>query len=468
MATAARVVPSAGCAATALWLLRQAASYASLLLHDKQQRKTICGEKERWHDGDRSLENNCFRVALVWPVVMWLAVIVLLAALAVSCLLTGRFKDSGFCGVGNRAKPVQRPTGPAIMRDNRSKVGATVVALSIAQAAVLLYAMVNLSGLALFAHTYTSLVAQLAVLIAVANAVSFVVYLRSDHLLYAGLFPWPLPTLVLVHLLVGACEIYYSFFTPATRNVPIVGRNASLYANTLVVSTLLSAIILLTYTRAQLRPIFVRPPLSPSSAAAANPQQLEYSPANDDVESNRDDDEATPLARRVGQKPEPLAETAEFNVSWYSTLAFSWTNDILRRGTAHQLEVTDLCNMDESDMPVPSWRRYLRHRKPGRSLLVTMLITFAPELLVQAVLSLTASVLYFSGPFFLQRILRSIEILGGGKVNGVGVGLGDLPAQKSIRGAYLDAFGLLFFTLVTTVLTNQTLWIGCHIGIRLK
>ncbi|KAJ2892478.1 hypothetical protein GGI21_005599, partial [Coemansia aciculifera] len=66
------------------------------------------------------------------------------------------------------------------------------------------------------------------------------------------------------------------------------------------------------------------------------------------------------------------------------------------------------------------------------------------------------------------RILRSIEILGGGKSNDVGVGLGDLPAQKSIRGAYLDAFGLLFFTLAANVFTNQTLWIGRHIGIRLK
>ncbi|KAJ2744463.1 Transporter of the ATP-binding cassette (ABC), partial [Coemansia sp. BCRC 34301] len=345
------------------------------------------------------------------------------------------------------------------MRDNRTRVGSTVVALSVAQTALLAFAWQYGTGPNVLARTYTLLSVQLVGLVATANAVAFAVYLFSDRMLYAGLFPWPLPTLVLMHLLIGSCEIYYSFFTPATRHVPIFGFKASIHSNALVASTLLSATMLLTYTRAQVRPFFVRPLLSGS----ADSQYLEYTPAND-VEANEDDDEATPLARRADQKPEPLVKTSEFNASWYSTLAFSWTNDILRRGTVRQLEATDLYYLDESDMPVPSWRRYLRHRKPGRSLLVTMLITFAPELLLQAVLALTTSVLYFSGPFFLQRILRSIELLGG---NGDSIGR-NLPAEKSIRGAYLDAFGLLFFTLAATTLSNQTLWVGRHIGIRLK
>ncbi|KAJ2581750.1 hypothetical protein GGH95_001914, partial [Coemansia sp. RSA 1836] len=457
MVTIARAVSSVGFAAVAVWLLCQATGYASLLLDDEHQRKIICGKKWRW---EWSLESDCFRVGLVWPVVLWLAVIVSSAALAVYCLLPGSFTSNGFCGTGSREKPVRRPLGPVIMRDNRTRVGSAVVALSIVQAAVLLYAWQYEAGTISLAHVYTSLVAQLAVLIAVANAIFFAIYLFSDRMLYAGLFPWPLPTLVLVHLLIGSCEVYYSFFTPATRNVPIFGRKASLYANTVVVSTLVSAITLLTYARAQLRPVFVRP-LLPGSAA--DPQYLEYSPASD-VEANENDDGATPLARRADQKPMPLVETSELNVSWYSTLVFSWTNDILRRGTVRPLEATDLCYLDESDMPIPSWRRYLRHRKPGRSLLVTMLITFAPELVLQAVLALATSVLQFSSPFFLQRILRSIELLGG-KSDGIGHGI---LTEKSIRGAYLDAFGLLFFTLAASTISNQPMWVGRHIGMRIK
>ncbi|KAJ2426196.1 hypothetical protein GGF41_002148, partial [Coemansia sp. RSA 2531] len=106
-------------------------------------------------------------------------------------------------------------------------------------------------------------------------------------------------------------------------------------------------------------------------------------------------------------------------------------------------------------MPIPNWRRYQIHRKPGRSLLVTVLIVFAPELALQAVLALTNSILLFSGPFFLQRILRSIEVLGG---NSSGRDQNP-PAEKSIRSAYLDAFGLLFFTLAASTLYNWTNWV---------
>ncbi|KAJ1925727.1 hypothetical protein LPJ71_000076, partial [Coemansia sp. S17] len=62
------------------------------------------------------------------------------------------------------------------------------------------------------------------------------------------------------------------------------------------------------------------------------------------------------------------------------------------------------------------------------------------------------------------RILRSIEVLGGGSSGRDQ----NLPAEKSIRGAYLDAFGLLFFTLAASTLSNQTLWVGRHIGFRIK
>ncbi|KAJ2745104.1 hypothetical protein GGI20_002437 [Coemansia sp. BCRC 34301] len=345
------------------------------------------------------------------------------------------------------------------MRDNRTRVGSTVVALSIAQTALLAFAWQYGAGPNVLARTYTLLSAQFVGLVATTNAVAFAVYLFSDRMLYAGLFPWPLPTLVLMHLLIGSCEIYYSFFTPATRHVPIFGFKASIHSNTIVASTLLSANMLLTYTRAQMRPFFVRPLLSGS----ANLQYLEYTLAND-VEANKDDDEATPLARHADQKPESLVKTSEFSISWYSTLAFSWINDILRRGTVRQLDATDLYYLDESDMPIPSWRRYLRHRKPGRSLLVTMLITFAPKLLLGAVLALATTILQYSSPFFLQRILHSIEQLGG---NGDGIGY-NLPAEKSIRGAYVDAFGLLFFTLAASVLSNQTPWICRHVSLRIK
>ncbi|KAJ2733124.1 hypothetical protein IW152_003281 [Coemansia sp. BCRC 34962] len=424
MVSTARAVSATVSAAGAAWLLYRATNYVSYYLDDRHHPASLT-----------------------------------FAALAVYLLLPGSLKSAGFLGVGDRAKPVRRPLGPAIMRDNRAKIGCAVVALSVAQAALLIYAWVHQAEAAVFTHTYFALVSHFAAVVVIVNTIFLARFMYSDHLLYAGLFPWPLPVLVLFYLLIGLCEIYYSFFTPATRNVPIFGQNASLYSNTLVASTTLSSTLLFTYARAQLRPVFVRP-----LAIGSDSEHLEYTPSYD-VEANADgdDDEVTPLTRSADQKPVPLVDSPEFNVSWYSTLAFSWSNDLLRRGSARRLEATDMYRLDESDLPIPNWRRYLRHRKPGRSLMVTLMMVFAPELILQAALALVTSVLYFSGPFFLQRILRSIEILGGSK----GVG-GEAPAEKSIRSAYLDAFGLLFFTLAASILSNQTMWVGRHIGFRLK
>ncbi|KAJ2837511.1 hypothetical protein FBU31_001129, partial [Coemansia sp. 'formosensis'] len=450
-------VSAAMSAATAVLLLRQATTYVSFYSDDKHHRNALCGNESHW---DWSLDSDCFRVGFLWPVFLLLTSALSSAALAVYCLLPASAKSAGFCGVGNWDKSVRRPHGTTIMRDNRANVGRVVMAASVAQSALLIYAWSRRAEAPYFAHAYLVLVTLFAVLIAIANATCLAIYVYSDRMLYTSLFPWPLPTLVLVHLLVNLVEIYYSFFTPATHNVPIFGRKASLYSNSLVVSTFMNLFLLFTYTRVQLRPVFTRPLVA---GPVANLQPQEYSPVSDVEANHDDDDEVTPLARRADEKPVPLVESHEFNVSWYSMLAFSWVNDILRRGTARQLEATDLYHLSDIDMPTPNWHRYVRHRKPGRSLLVTVLIVFAPELILQAVLSLINSILLFSGPFFLQRILRSIEMLGGN--NG---GSHGLTAEKSIRSAYLDAFGLLIFTLAASILYNQTMWIGHHIEFRLK
>ncbi|KAJ2680603.1 hypothetical protein GGI25_000576 [Coemansia spiralis] len=171
---------------------------------------------------------------------------------------------------------------------------------------------------------------------------------------------------------------------------------------------------------------------------------------------NDADSETTPLGHPSEQKASDLVDALEANASWFDKLSFSWPNDLLHKGAARQLEYSDLYKLDTSDMPVTNWKRYLRHRKPGRSLFVTIALTLAPELLLQAVLSATECILHFAGPFFLQRILRSIEL---STKSSLGM---------SARRSYLDAFGLLIFTLLASVISNQVLWIGRHLGVRLK
>ncbi|KAJ1998503.1 Transporter of the ATP-binding cassette (ABC), partial [Coemansia thaxteri] len=420
------------------------------------EKHELCGSQSQWVWW--SLDSDCFRTGFLWPALLLLAAGSASAALAASLLLPGRWQSSnGFCSVGNREKPMRRPPGPVIVQDNRIQVGSTVVVLSVIQAALLVFGWRYDRSNANFALAYSAIAAQLAVLIALASAAFLAVYIRSNSMVYAGLFPWPLPTLVLLQLVVALCEIYYSFFTPDTRHVPISGREASLHSNMLVLTTLISALLYFNYLRAQLRPVFVRP----LSNSASSLDFAEGVTADSDVGAYSDD--TTPLAPRTAQKPAALVDSSEFNASWYSTLAVSWTNGLISRGAKNRLEPTDLYRLDESDLPIPNWKRYMHYRKPGRSLMVTILMTFAPEFLLHALLTVITAVLRFSGPFFLQRIMHSIQLLRSSK--------GDLsfqPAEKSIRSTYLDAFGLLFCTLVASVTSNQTSWVGRRISIRLK
>ncbi|KAJ2567621.1 Transporter of the ATP-binding cassette (ABC) [Coemansia sp. RSA 1813] len=168
------------------------------------------------------------------------------------------------------------------------------------------------------------------------------------------------------------------------------------------------------------------------------------------------DSETTPLADPKMLNESKLVHTPESNSSWFDKLTFSWANNLFRQGASRQLDYSDLYRLDDKSMPVHNWKRYQSHRKPGRSLQVALLRTFAPEFIAQSVLAVSLVVLEFTGPFFFQRIIRYIDHSR------------DPIAERSPQSVYLDIFGLLFFTLLESFVRNQTLWIGRIIGIRMK
>ncbi|KAI9504470.1 P-loop containing nucleoside triphosphate hydrolase protein [Coemansia spiralis] len=298
---------------------------------------------------------------------------------------------------------------------------------------------------------YPAALAQSGALCFVFAAVCLVAYARSNRLFYVGLFPWILPALIVAQLVSGLAEVYFSFFTVENSNVPIFGRNASVRSNLLVLTAAINFILTILFSSVQRRIIFARPLDSAGNSSLGSSYTLLTSEDED-----ADGDETTPLGHSYEQKENELVDTPEFSSSWLGRLTFSWINSLLRIGVSRQLTYSDIYRLDKADMPVSVWRRYLRYRKPGRSLAVTVVLTLAPDLLLQAAFSLTVRTLHFSGPFFLQRIIRSIE----------------LSSKESLefnnRRMYLDAFCLLFFTLSIALLTNQILWIGTRAAIRLK
>ncbi|KAJ1776474.1 hypothetical protein LPJ54_003048 [Coemansia sp. RSA 1824] len=334
----------------------------------------------------------------------------------------------------DEVKSVRRPPGKVVVVDNRSMTGMAVVGLSVVQATLFAawWCVAEDRDLRLLVQAQASVFA----------AVSAIAYLSSylssnQRINFVGLFPWPLPLISGIQTLSGAVQMYNAFFTVENSTVPIWGSDASAGANLLTATFTLSASIFLLHGMVQRRAAYFR--TNSAESTVLN---------NQEFQSDR-----TPLARRTDLVPAQLVDTPEYSMSWLSRLTFSWPSDMLRRGARGQLDACDLYSLDTDDEPVHNWKRYLRHRKPGRSMLVTVMFTFAPELALQSLLAIASSFVHFAGPFFLQRILRTIE----NQSEGV-----------DMRRAYLDAFGLLAFTLCETMMTSQGLWIGRHVGIRLK
>ncbi|KAJ1764709.1 hypothetical protein LPJ74_006591, partial [Coemansia sp. RSA 1843] len=425
----------------------------------------LCGSsKWAW-----SLHSDCFREGFLWPALLLLSSGLVAFTFALCLVLPPKsteFADDGSAplariAVGVKKVPVRRPPGSVTLVDNRFRMGFFVLAALAIQMAlycVWWHKAVSADTNNLNGSLYPAALAGSEFMVLLSAAVSLSALRRSDRLAYAGLFPWVLPAFAGVHLVLGVAEIYASFFTDENLGVPILGPHASTRSNFLLATTIGSFVVLLMFSCVQQRPVFLRP--IKSTEDSVSPASFSTYGPLDDFSEDAEDIDTTPLARPNQLRARDLADTAEFSVSWFDRLTFSWTNDLLRRGAARQMQTTDMYKLDKSDMPVHNWRRYLRHRKPGRSLFTTMTITFASEIVIQVILALINCILNFSGPFFLQRILRAIESSDSDD---------DSPtAEKSFRKSYACAFGLLFCTLTSSLLSNQALWIGRHIGARIK
>ncbi|KAJ1665762.1 hypothetical protein IW140_003278 [Coemansia sp. RSA 1813] len=433
-------------------------------------RATLCGGSDgsKWEWG--SMDSDCYRAGFLWPAVVLLASTLVSAAFTL-CLalrpLQAAGAGEGFAtdgsaplarlGVGNMKTPQRRPKGTSVLIDNRMRVGAWVVVLLGVQTTLFGAWWVvahNDADSAPEMRHLPRLLAQTTGLLLVAAVACVRTLSLNRRRVYAGLFPWVLPVLVCV--LVGVCagEAYGSFFTPRNAAVPIVGSRASARSNLLVASVFVGAALVLLFACAQWRPIYMRPR---EGAAEASLHLVE----NNDSEDG-DDDESTPISAPGDTKECDLLDSPESNASWFSRMTFGWLGESMRLGATRRMEYTDMYRLAPEDCPVSCWRRYLQYRKPGRPLLMVMAMTLAPELVLQFCLSVLLCAMQFSGPFFLQRILRTIQNLKHHHDTGK-----PIPGGVA-RSAYLDAAGLLVFSLLTLLLSSQVEWVGRHIGMRIK
>ncbi|KAJ1729945.1 hypothetical protein LPJ72_004709 [Coemansia sp. Benny D160-2] len=243
----------------------------------------------------------------------------------------------------------------------------------------------------------------------------------------------------------------------AESNWDLSLTNASARSNLLALTTVNSLVVLFMFSLVQRRPIFYRP--LDGAQSDSQDTATTYAPLTDTSNSCNLDNVTTPLARTGDNQNETnLLSTPEQSSSFLDKITFSWLNRLLKKGATSNIGGSDLYILSSKTAPALNWKRFHSYRKPGRSLLATLVLTFTPELLSQLVLTIARCVLEFAGPFFLQRILHSIGVAR--EDGGVLV--------TNARSKYLDIFGLLFFTLLSTTVYNQRLWVERNTCIQMK
>ncbi|KAJ1992782.1 hypothetical protein GGI25_003330 [Coemansia spiralis] len=372
-----------------------------------------------------SLFNDCFRLGVAWPLVNLILSLFLFANLLIVPCDTARRSTT------DEATPLLRDRAaepsPEIFKyhDNRLRTAVAAVAAS----------LVAIGNPLVFLHgsapEYHRAYWRSHMWFWTTVLLVFVRDLRNHLQRPRRVFHWSLVLVVLLQLVLSMLfEGYYAFFTDI-----MLTAHSRFVAVSILVSFAIALLPLCVDREGFYLPLKRRSELGP-----------EYEPSTESREYQ------TPLAR-LRPLEEPLAVSPESKHSVLGQLTFSWVTPILRLGTRVAIDSADLYHLDRADRPLAIWRRYTTSRRPTRSLLTTLVVTFSPQLLSQALLALVGAVLSYAAPFFLQRILRSIRLH---------------TKDTPLRMIYLDSLGLLISSLLHSLASNRVLWLGRKVSMRLQ
>ncbi|KAJ2693618.1 hypothetical protein GGH99_001073, partial [Coemansia sp. RSA 1285] len=422
----------------------------------------FCHGKQLSRHVEPRLANDCLRLGVVWPTVnlaLALGMCINLLVLPFHGLPLTREADA-------RASALlpDRLAGVLSFHDNRTRIGKAALTVSlIAVANGLVF--VTYTGHSR-SHEYMYWHSQAVFWVAV--SVVLVRDLANHKWSWqagtaqtdagCGVFRhWSIVAGALAQFVLGALlEGYYAFFTGKH-----IGEapGSTAHSQFVAVSGTISLVVALLSLSAHRRGFYLSLGRQKKTAGvrSGDTDDMELLPGSD-IDS---DEYKTPLTRQQQTNQMPLVGSPESLCSPLDRLTFGWVTPVLRLGTQYTISSGDLYNLGSHDRPLHVWRRYTQCRKPKQPLLLTLVITFGPQIAVQAALAFVSAVLAYAGPFFLQRILRSIR-LHGSDDDGGGSGT---PATR--RLIYLDAIGLLVTSILHSMSTNRVLWIGRKISLRL-
>ncbi|KAJ3302539.1 hypothetical protein HDU76_005505, partial [Blyttiomyces sp. JEL0837] len=156
-----------------------------------------------------------------------------------------------------------------------------------------------------------------------------------------------------------------------------------------------------------------------------------------------------------------IVPSPETDASWISLWTFSWFDPMMSYGYKNALELKDLPNVQKPEQMdtnladyhiLQQQKRYIPKNQHKVPLLKSIWILNQNIIVFQFGLEILSTALYFSGPYFLNLIVVSLE------------NPGSVPAYKP----YLYVFGILVGALARFAIEGQAALIGRKIGIRIR
>ena len=136
----------------------------------------------------------------------------------------------------------------------------------------------------------------------------------------------------------------------------------------------------------------------------------------------------------------------ELNATFWQSLTFSWFNDLIKKGYEKYLALEDIWDLTHQDSSKLNFEKFqkIRQLHPD-NLRDSLIILVWPVLCRQACFALVSALLSFSGPFFLNLIVRFVE-------------KPDSDSHISYAAAF--AFGLFFCSISRACADGQTYFLG--------
>ncbi|EGO00623.1 hypothetical protein SERLA73DRAFT_104969 [Serpula lacrymans var. lacrymans S7.3] len=155
---------------------------------------------------------------------------------------------------------------------------------------------------------------------------------------------------------------------------------------------------------------------------------------------------------RVKEEDIGKSISPEDYTSLWGWITFFWVHPLIKKGTSATLNEPDVWNVSITMQSRPIFARFMAHR--DISLLRRIWVTNSLDFILEFILTLASIIFTYGGPFFLKRILDSID--------------DPTPGKENRARAYIYAFLAFACTVIKAQAEVHHLWFGRRAATRMR